>query len=239
MLATRTNFATTRFLVQIDSTISWLVATQIFAAEKDFRNFAFCVARSMSDSKSPDSPAFLASFDRWRIAITSMTARPDPLQCEGEQKWEAGKIMQPPPGTAVVGEGDKTAEVLKREAKECSMCEKWRDELIRESTFSRPARQLATHCAPPRTTIDDVQGEADSLTPRRPDCTLHAAACRSPPASRLRPRPSRDRSAVPPPSHHLSTLSRDPCGRLFAVARNPPLSKSLHESTTYGGCALA
>jgi inner membrane protease ATP23 len=71
----------------------------------------------------------MASFERWRVAITSLAAPPPPLRCESIEapKWESGTIMQDP--TAM----EKTADELKQEAKDCKRCEAWRDELMRDS----------------------------------------------------------------------------------------------------------
>lgn len=93
--------------------------------------FVAIVPHSMENSTAPtraDSPSFLASFERWRVAITSMTVPKTPLRCEQTESWEAGKIMQ--------GQGEpteKSEKELKQEAKECKRCEKWRDELTRDS----------------------------------------------------------------------------------------------------------
>lgn len=66
-----------------------------------------------------------------------------PLRCEEQQQqpqppqqgadgWSKGKIMEPGQDAVPV---EKTADELKREAKECKRCEKWRDDLTKESEF--------------------------------------------------------------------------------------------------------
>jgi len=98
-------------------------------------------------SHTEDSVGFKREFERWRVAITSLvpttTGRSSPLRCDEQNKWEDGKIMQPKEGEAVP---EKTEADLKREAKECKRCERWRDDLTKESesrvrfptTFSAP-----------------------------------------------------------------------------------------------------
>lgn len=83
-----------------------------------------------------DSPQFMSSFHRWRIAITSLSSSvPLPLRCDESAKWEQGKIMQP--SVSILAKSDGAVELsekeMKQQAKECKRCEGWRDELIRES----------------------------------------------------------------------------------------------------------
>lgn len=117
-----------------------------------------------------DTPAFMASFERWRVAITSLTVIPPrpPLRCESENKWESGKIMQ---AESVGGAGaetpEKTESELKQDAKECKRCERWRDELVRESPI---VRFLLQHIAllPPAPGTEDVSTDPDSPTTNLP-----------------------------------------------------------------------
>ena len=55
--------------------------------------------------------------------------QPQPPQ-QGPDGWSKGKIMEPGQAEVPV---EKTADVLKREAKECKRCERWRDDLTKES----------------------------------------------------------------------------------------------------------
>ncbi|TNY17786.1 mitochondrial inner membrane protease ATP23 [Rhodotorula diobovata] len=81
-----------------------------------------------------DSPSFRASFEQWRRSLTSFAARP-PLRCEPQ--WSDGPIMHDDKNTP-----NDPARDPKREAADCRRCEKWRDELARESPI---VRFLLTH----------------------------------------------------------------------------------------------
>ncbi|SCZ98927.1 BZ3500_MvSof-1268-A1-R1_Chr3-1g05714 [Microbotryum saponariae] len=104
----------------------------------------------------PESRSFLATFERWRIAITSLTlpapGRPSPLRCDASTyastsastpSWSDGQIMQPTT-TTTTPTSDTTATAApvsererKRLVKECKRCKKWTDELARESPIIR------------------------------------------------------------------------------------------------------
>lgn len=90
---------------------------------------------STAHAPGPDSPSFLAAFERFRTAVTTLTTPTRPLRCEdgtAGQTWESGKIMQDAPG-ASAGPAVRTEQELKDEAKDCQRCEKWRDEIVRTS----------------------------------------------------------------------------------------------------------
>lgn len=102
-------------------------------------------ATAATNALANDSPAFVASFNRWRLAITSLVssdaataARSPVLRCESEQQWEDGKVMQTP-------ERDLTDSEKRQQAKECKRCEQWRDEVIRESEPSHPSLLVHAH----------------------------------------------------------------------------------------------
>lgn len=96
-------------------------------------------------STSPDSPAFLAAFERWRVAVTGL-AVPRAVSCEEQQKWEQGKIMQ----VASDGSVDVMSDAArKQEAKDCKQCNRWRDELVRESPIVRFMLQHTALLPPP------------------------------------------------------------------------------------------
>ncbi|KAL8278746.1 hypothetical protein RQP46_008815 [Phenoliferia psychrophenolica] len=76
---------------------------------------------SSTPGAAPDSPSFLAAFERFRFAVATVTAPARPLRCEGGQTWESGKIMQDAPGAAA-GPAVKTEEEIKAEAKDCQRC---------------------------------------------------------------------------------------------------------------------
>ena len=108
--------------------------------------------RSLNNmSVDTQSSSFKRSFERWRLAVTSLVSPSNSsLLCESATtfdasskqtpKWEDGEIMQ----HQAVGTGkdaqqqqetDAAAQEKERKRlrKECKTCEKWRDELTRES----------------------------------------------------------------------------------------------------------
>lgn len=93
-------------------------------------------------STTEDSPSFLRSFERWRVAITSLTvpvpaqSSSNSLRCDEQIKWEQGAIMQQQATQGVADQPTEKSEAdLKREAKECKRCERWRDDLTKESEY--------------------------------------------------------------------------------------------------------
>lgn len=72
-----------------------------------------------------------ASFNRWRLAFGALLS--PALRCESEPPqilptWESGAIM-----TSVTHPEEKSEKELKQDARECKRCEKWRDDLVKES----------------------------------------------------------------------------------------------------------
>ncbi|GAA5821409.1 hypothetical protein JCM11251_004609 [Rhodosporidiobolus azoricus] len=111
-----------------------------------------------------DSPAFRRQFERWRSAVTSFV-QPTPLRCEGEQAqpgWDKGAIMQG------LDEGEKSEKQLRQEAAECKRCEKWRDELARESPIVRFMLQHISLLPPPPNSSLPSPTSTDSPTPHLP-----------------------------------------------------------------------
>ena len=81
-----------------------------------------------------DSPSFRSSFNQFRQSVLSLSFNSKPLRCDSQQKstpkWEDGVIMQQGQPKE---EAEKSESELKRELADCKRCEKWRDELVRES----------------------------------------------------------------------------------------------------------
>ena len=81
-----------------------------------------------------DSPSFRSSFNQFRQSVLSLSFNTKPLRCDSQQKstpkWEDGVIMQQ---GQTKEEAEKSEIDLKRELADCKRCEKWRDELVRES----------------------------------------------------------------------------------------------------------
>lgn len=82
-----------------------------------------------------DSASFRSQFNAFRQQVLSLVSTP--LRCDSPAapKWEDGVIMQQ--GQSEDETAAKTEKDLKREAADCKRCERWRDELTRESE-SRP-----------------------------------------------------------------------------------------------------
>ncbi|GAA5913282.1 putative metalloprotease [Sporobolomyces salmoneus] len=84
-----------------------------------------------------DTASFRSQFNSFRQQVLSFVSTP-PLLCESPiatPKWEDGAIMQQ--GQPAGGAQEKTEQELKREAADCKRCERWRDELTRESPIVR------------------------------------------------------------------------------------------------------
>ncbi|GAA5946318.1 hypothetical protein JCM3775_007102 [Rhodotorula graminis] len=87
------------------------------------------------DFSPADSPSFRASFEQWRRSLAALASPPPPLRCDSEHnqpaQWSDGPIMH--------GDTDPAAPPTdpKREAADCRRCEKWRDELSRDSPIVR------------------------------------------------------------------------------------------------------
>ncbi|SGY47635.1 BQ5605_C001g00551 [Microbotryum silenes-dioicae] len=112
------------------------------------------MASSTSTPIDPESPSFLDTFERWRIAITSLTlpapVRASPLRYDASTSasnsastpsWSGGQIMQPttttPTSHTTATAAPVSEQERKRLVKECKRCEKWTDELARESPIIR------------------------------------------------------------------------------------------------------
>ncbi|GAA5979457.1 hypothetical protein JCM11641_005400 [Rhodosporidiobolus odoratus] len=112
-----------------------------------------------------DSPAFRRQFERWRSAATAFV-RPTPLHCQQQQEqspqWSDGAIMQ---GQADVPKSDKE---LRRVEADCKRCEKWRDELARESPIVRFMLQHISLLSPPPGTPLPSPSSSDFPTPHLP-----------------------------------------------------------------------
>ncbi|GAA6010215.1 hypothetical protein JCM11491_005395 [Sporobolomyces phaffii] len=80
---------------------------------------------------SSDSASFRDQFNAFRHQVLSLVSTP-PLRCDPQRqpKWEDGVIMQQ-------GQSDAPEHDPKREAADCKRCERWRDELTRESPIVR------------------------------------------------------------------------------------------------------
>lgn len=94
-------------------------------------------AAAFSDA---DPPSFRRAFEQWRTAFTRYSSAPAPLRCSPSSDpsstptWDQGAIMQ----QGIDSEGEKSDEQLKRERADCRRCEKWRDELARDSALPLP-----------------------------------------------------------------------------------------------------
>ncbi|GAA5827396.1 hypothetical protein JCM5353_001459 [Sporobolomyces roseus] len=94
-------------------------------------------AQEASAFEPTDSPSFRSSFNQFRQSVLSISFNSRPLRCEaqkGTPKWEDGVIMQQ---GQPKGQEERTESELKREMADCKRCEKWRDELVRESPIIR------------------------------------------------------------------------------------------------------
>ncbi|GAA5998297.1 putative metalloprotease [Rhodotorula paludigena] len=78
-----------------------------------------------------DSPSFRRSFERWRATLSAFAA-PARLRCDDKAAWDQGAIMQ-----GQQPDADKSDRDRKRDLADCRRCEKWRDELARESPIVR------------------------------------------------------------------------------------------------------
>ncbi|GAA5960684.1 hypothetical protein JCM3765_007288, partial [Sporobolomyces pararoseus] len=83
-----------------------------------------------------DTASFRSQFNSFRQQVLSIISTP--LRCDSapRPKWEDGVIMQE---GHLEGGGmqEKSEKELKREAADCKRCERWRDELTRESPIIR------------------------------------------------------------------------------------------------------
>ncbi|BGP38467.1 Mitochondrial inner membrane protease atp23 [Rhodotorula kratochvilovae] len=89
-----------------------------------------------------DSPSFRTSFERWRRSLAALAA-PTLLRCDQQSQWSDGAIMQE---HAMEDKSDKDRQ---RDAADCRRCEKWRDELARESPIVRFLLQHISLLPPP------------------------------------------------------------------------------------------
>ncbi|GAA5936277.1 putative metalloprotease [Sporobolomyces koalae] len=113
-----------------------------------------------------DSASFRAQFNAFRSQVLSFaTATKPPLRCDSsaQPKWEDGVIMQE--GQPAEGAQPKTEQELKRDAADCKRCERWRDELTRESPIIRFMLQHISYL--PRSSQQDSP-ENPSATPHLP-----------------------------------------------------------------------
>lgn len=100
----------------------------------------------MTAFQDSDSPAFRRSFEQWRAAFSAWLpagVAVSPLRCESPSTpstspptWDQGAIMQ-----QAEAEGPKSDADLKRERADCRRCEKWRDELARNSIVQVPSKR--------------------------------------------------------------------------------------------------
>ncbi|GAA5962468.1 hypothetical protein JCM21900_006403 [Sporobolomyces salmonicolor] len=111
-----------------------------------------------------DSPAFRHSFQRFRSAVLAFASpQPQSLRCEEQPQWEQGAIMQQS------GEQpEKTEKDLKREMQDCKRCEKWRDDLARESPIIRFMLQHISLLPPAPDSSMPSPISSDSPTPHLP-----------------------------------------------------------------------
>ncbi|GAA5865647.1 hypothetical protein JCM3774_004948 [Rhodotorula dairenensis] len=131
----------------------------------------------MTAFQDSDSPAFRRSFEQWRAAFSALLPRAaaavaSPLRCDASPApaapptWDQGAIMQqhsdPSPSPAD----------LKRERADCRRCEKWRDELARDSPIVRFMLQHVALLPPPPTPSGAAAAQssstASSPTPHLP-----------------------------------------------------------------------
>lgn len=77
-----------------------------------------------------DSPSFRRSFERWRATLSSFSPASS-LRCDTQTAWAEGTGLP-----EMTNEGKTQAE-LEQEAKDCKRCQKWRDELTRDSASVR------------------------------------------------------------------------------------------------------
>ncbi|GAA6000213.1 hypothetical protein JCM10207_007909 [Rhodosporidiobolus poonsookiae] len=120
-----------------------------------------------------DSPAFKRAFHSFRQSVANFIA-PAPLRCDDNQQpsaWDKGAIMQ-----QQQPEQDKSEADLKREAAECRRCEKWRDELARESPIVRFLLQHISLLPPPPDSSLPAPSSTASPTPHLP-LPVTCAAC--------------------------------------------------------------
>ncbi|GAA5855958.1 hypothetical protein JCM8547_000430 [Rhodosporidiobolus lusitaniae] len=114
-----------------------------------------------------DGPAFRRSFERWRSAVTSFVA-PSSLRCDqqpDQPSWDKGAIMQHDQQNEKT---EKTEAEVKREAADCRRCEKWRDELARESPIVRFMLQHISLLPPPPGSSMPSPSSSDSPSPHLP-----------------------------------------------------------------------
>ncbi|GAA5838936.1 hypothetical protein JCM3766R1_004533 [Sporobolomyces carnicolor] len=115
-----------------------------------------------------DSASFRSQFNAFRQQVLSLVSTP--LRCDSPAapKWEDGVIMQQ--GQSEDETAAKTEKDLKREAADCKRCERWRDELTRESPIIRFMLQHISLLPPssPASSSPGSQEEAPSPTPHLP-----------------------------------------------------------------------
>ncbi|KAL7343722.1 peptidase M76 family-domain-containing protein [Rhodotorula toruloides] len=106
-----------------------------------------------------DSPSFRRSFERWRATLSSFSPASS-LRCDTQTAWAEGT------GLPEMANEGKTQAELEQEAKDCKRCQKWRDELTRDSPI---VRFLLTHISllppPPDAPLAPLEG---SQTPHLP-----------------------------------------------------------------------
>ncbi|KAI5479048.1 hypothetical protein MNV49_004330 [Pseudohyphozyma bogoriensis] len=116
-------------------------------------------------SSKEESPSFLASFEAFRTAVISITT-PRTLNLDAKQSWDDGKGAELA-DNGVGGPVEKTQEELKKEANDCRRCEKWRDELVRDSPIVRFMLQHIALLPPPPGT-EAALNSVPSPTPHLP-----------------------------------------------------------------------
>ncbi|GAA6057821.1 hypothetical protein JCM3770_004292 [Rhodotorula araucariae] len=90
-----------------------------------------------------DSSSFRASFERWRRSLSALAA-PTLLRCEQQAQWTDGAVMHDTDTDRPKSDKDR-----QRDAADCRRCEKWRDELARESPIVRFLLQHISLLPPP------------------------------------------------------------------------------------------
>lgn len=154
-------------------------------------------AASDAPFSDSDSASFRRSFERWRTVFTQLAVpATSPLRCDQQQPtWDQGTIMQ-----EMKPDTEKSDAERKRDAADCKRCEKWRDELARDSQFFPPKSGVPPACRDPAwnadpTVFNQVRSSGSCSSTSRSCLRLPIRPCR--PRNTLKRLTSRSQSPAP------------------------------------------